>query len=106
MISGDLLIKKVFDFFFRIAPSEVEFSKHSGINCTKQFFEIRPGTRFFELISILVHIKSHRGENRNQLEKAYARSNFEKRFLSASRIQPQRTQFEKKIENFFTIPFI
>ena len=31
-----------------------KFSRISGIDCTKPFFEIRPGSRFFELISIFV----------------------------------------------------
>ena len=34
----------------------VEFSRLSEIDYTKPFFQIRPETRFFELISILFHI--------------------------------------------------
>ena len=39
-------------FFSNYAPPEVEFSRLSRIDCAKPFFEIRPGTRYFELISI------------------------------------------------------
>ena len=51
--------KKSFRFFFsNYVRSEVEFFGLSGIDCTKPFFEIRPRTSFFELISILVHIQT------------------------------------------------
>ena len=46
------------------------------------FYEIRPGTRFFELISIFEYRSSmglYMDQNRNKLEKAYSRSNFIKR---------------------------
>ena len=41
--------EKVFDFFSNYAPSEVEFSRLSGIDCAKPFFEIRPETTFSNL---------------------------------------------------------
>ena len=72
--------KKVFDFFSHCVPSVLAFSKLSGIDCAKLFFEIRPGTRFFELISILVSMRLYMDQYRNKLEKACSRSNLEKRF--------------------------
>ena len=72
--------KKVLEFFSNYAPSEAEFSRLPGIDCAKPFFEIRPGTRFFELISIFAPMGLYMDQNRNMLEKVYFRSNFEKRF--------------------------
>ena len=43
--------KKVFKFFLIMFAL---YSRPSAIECKKPFFEIQPGTRFFDLISILV----------------------------------------------------
>ena len=62
-------------FFSNYAPSEVAFSRLSGIDCTQPFFEIRPG-----LISDLAQMRLYMDRNWNKLEKAYSQSNFKERF--------------------------
>ena len=61
------------------------------------------------MISILVHTISG-DENRNQLEKATFRSNFEKWFLqsipeSPENVSTEDTNSKKKIEKFYTIAY-
>ena len=67
------------------------------------------GRSLFEMISILVHTISG-DENRNQLEKATFRSNFEKWFLQSIPERPKNvstedTNSKKKIEKFYTIAY-
>ena len=83
------------------APSEVAFSRLSGIDCTQPFFEIRPG-----LISDLAQMRLYMDRNWNKLEKACSRSNFEERFGTIHSWEPGEFNLRghinrKKFENFF-----
>ena len=73
---------KRFRFFLKYVPTVLVFSRPSAIKCKKPFFEIRPGTRFFVVISILVPMGLYMDQNRNNNERACSRSNFEKRFFA------------------------
>ena len=74
--------KKNFEIFLNYVPTVLVFSRTSAIECKKRFFEIRPGTRFFLVISIFVSMGQYMDENRNKKKKACSRSNFEKRFFA------------------------
>ena len=111
-LTNEGIVKKVFEFFFSNYESSVlTFSRLSGIDCTKSFFEIRPGTRFFELISIFVLMVLYTGRNSNKLVSYFEkRVEFRKtiwcnRFLRALRMLIQRVHnSKKKIESFFYDP--
>ena len=89
-----------------------QFSRISGIDCTKPFFEIRPGSRFFELISIFASMRIYMETNRNMLEKhARSRSTFKKRIGAIDSWDPGECLYRgriirNKFENFFTISYI
>ena len=80
------------------------------IEGTKPFFEIRPGIRFFELISIFTPMGLYNmDQNWNKLEKACSRSNFEERFGAIDFLEPREFNLrghaiQKKIENFVMMP--
>ena len=65
----------------------------------------RPGTSFFEQISILVHIKfivPWRRTFRSNFKKCF----FCNRFMRAWRMVIQRVHNPKKTENFYSIPYL
>ena len=86
----------------------MNFSMVPGIDCKKPFFEIRPGSRFSEMITIFVPMGLYMDQNRNQLEKATFWSNFEKRFcnrfLKAWQISSPVVDNSEKIGKFLYDP--